>query len=52
MAYGTQLGRSRALLARRDDDDERNRLRPPLMPLSAEQRQDIELRLQGLGETV
>ncbi len=52
MAYGTQLPAIKALLARRDDDAGWNRLRPPLMPLSMAQQQDIETRLQGLGETV
>jgi 4-hydroxy-tetrahydrodipicolinate synthase len=51
VAYGTQLPAIKALLARRDADDGWNRLRPPLMPLSAEQRQDMESKLQGLGET-
>jgi 4-hydroxy-tetrahydrodipicolinate synthase len=52
MAYGTQLPAIKALLARRDGDAGWNRLRPPLMPLSAEQRQDIDVRLRELGETV
>lgn len=52
MAYGTQLPAIKALLARRDGDAGWNRLRPPLMPLSAVQRQDIDVRLRELGETV
>lgn len=52
MAYGTQLPAIKALLARRDGDAGWNRLRPPLMSLSAEQRRDIDVRLRELGETV
>ncbi|RYG97986.1 MAG: dihydrodipicolinate synthase family protein [Alphaproteobacteria bacterium] len=51
-AYGTQLPAIKAMLALRHRDAGWNRLRPPLMPLPAEQRQDLEMRLQGLGETV
>ncbi len=49
LAYGPQLPTIKAMLARRDGDDGWNRLRPPLMTLSAEQRQDLDARL--LAET-
>jgi 4-hydroxy-tetrahydrodipicolinate synthase len=42
LAYGTQLPAIKALLARRDGDDGWNRLRPPLVPLSNEQRRDLD----------
>jgi len=51
-AYGTQLPAIKAMLALHHGDAGWDRLRPPLMPLSAEQRQDLKMRLQGLGETV
>lgn len=51
LAYGAQLPTIKAMLARRDGDDGWTRLRPPLMALSAEQRQDIEARLRELTET-
>lgn len=48
MAYGTQLPAIKALLARRDGDSGWNRLRPPLLPLTVEQQQDMEARLRSL----
>ncbi len=48
LAYGTQLPAIKALLARREGDEGWNRLRPPLMPLSAGQRQDLDLRVRTL----
>jgi 4-hydroxy-tetrahydrodipicolinate synthase len=47
-AYGTQLPAIKALLALRDGDAGWNRLRPPLMPLSAEQQVDIRTQIEGL----
>lgn len=48
LAYGTQLPAIKALLARRDGDEGWNRLRPPLLPLSPEQRRDLDERMKTL----
>lgn len=51
-AYGTQLPAIKAMLALRHRDAGWNRLRPPLMPLSAEQQAELATKLADLGETV
>ncbi len=48
MAFGPQLPAIKALLARRDGDAGWNRLRPPLMALTAEQRQELDRRVRTL----
>jgi 4-hydroxy-tetrahydrodipicolinate synthase len=52
MGFGSQLPAIKAMLALRNRDEGWNRLRPPLMPLGAEQRAALAAKLTEMGETV